>query len=72
MLFLSRRGTGISECFSDLKSERIEILILKDKRGLGIFPNSGINRGQDYLQISSIIPGGPVDQDGRLKTGKRV
>lgn len=57
---------------SDLNSERLEILILKDERGLGIILSGGKNTEQEFLQIKSIIPGGAADQNGRLKTGKLI
>jgi carboxyl-terminal processing protease len=49
-------------------SENFEISMKLSLEGIGAL----LSRVSEYTTIASIVPGGPADQDGRLKAGDRV
>lgn len=49
-------------------SENFEISMSLSLEGIGAL----LGRENEYTQISRVVPGGPVDQDGRLKAGDRI
>lgn len=49
-------------------SENFEISMKLSLEGIGAL----LGRESEYTTISSIVPGGPADQDGRLKAGDRI
>jgi carboxyl-terminal processing protease len=53
---------------SPRSSENFEISMKLSLEGIGAL----LGRETEYTVISSIVPGGPADQDGRLKAGDRI
>jgi len=53
---------------SPRSSENFEISMKLSLEGIGAL----LGRENEYTVISSIVPGGPADQDGRLKAGDRI
>lgn len=53
---------------SPRSSENFEISMRLSLEGIGAL----LGRENEYTLISSIVPGGPADQDGRLKAGDRI
>jgi carboxyl-terminal processing protease len=53
---------------SPRSSENFEISMKLSLEGIGAL----LGRENEYTLISSIVPGGPADQDGRLKAGDRI
>ena len=53
---------------SPRSSENFEISMRLSLEGIGAL----LGRETEYTSIASIVPGGPADQDGRLKAGDRV
>ena len=53
---------------SQRTSENFEISMSLSLEGIGAL----LGRESEYTQISSIVPGGPADQDGRLQAGDRI
>jgi carboxyl-terminal processing protease len=53
---------------SPRSSENFEISMKLSLEGIGAL----LGRESEYTVISSIVPGGPADQDGRLKAGDRI
>jgi carboxyl-terminal processing protease len=53
---------------SPRSSENFEISMKLSLEGIGAL----LSRENEYTLISSIVPGGPADQDGRLKAGDRI
>ena len=49
-------------------SENFEISMKLSLEGIGAL----LGRENEYTLISSVVPGGPADQDGRLKAGDRI
>lgn len=49
-------------------SENFEISMKLSLEGIGAL----LSRTAEYTTIASVVPGGPADQDGRLKAGDRV
>jgi carboxyl-terminal processing protease len=49
-------------------SENFEISMSLSLEGIGAL----LGRENEYTLISSVVPGGPADQDGRLKAGDRI
>ena len=49
-------------------SENFEISMKLSLEGIGAL----LGRESEYTTISSVVPGGPADQDGRLKAGDRI
>jgi carboxyl-terminal processing protease len=49
-------------------SENFEISMKLSLEGIGAL----LGRENEYTVISSVVPGGPADQDGRLKAGDRI
>ncbi|MDZ4731903.1 MAG: carboxy terminal-processing peptidase [Xanthomonadales bacterium] len=49
-------------------SENFEISMKLSLEGIGAL----LSRLSEYTTIASVVPGGPADQDGRLKAGDRV
>jgi carboxyl-terminal processing protease len=49
-------------------SENFEISMKLSLEGIGAL----LSRVAEYTTIASVVPGGPADQDGRLKVGDRV
>ena len=49
-------------------SENFEISMKLSLEGIGAL----LGRVNEYTTISSVVPGGPADQDGRLKAGDRI
>lgn len=49
-------------------SENFEISMKLSLEGIGAL----LSRVTEYTTIASVVPGGPADQDGRLKAGDRV
>lgn len=49
-------------------SENFEISMKLSLEGIGAL----LSRVSEYTTIASVVPGGPADQDGRLKAGDRV
>jgi carboxyl-terminal processing protease len=49
-------------------SENFEISMKLSLEGIGAL----LGRESEYTSISRVVPGGPADQDGRLKAGDRV
>ncbi len=49
-------------------SENFEISMSLSLEGIGAL----LGRENEYTVISSVVPGGPADQDGRLKAGDRI
>jgi len=49
-------------------SENFEISMKLSLEGIGAL----LGRQNEYTLINSVVPGGPADQDGRLKAGDRV
>jgi carboxyl-terminal processing protease len=53
---------------SPRSSENFEISMKLSLEGIGAL----LGRENEYTLISSIVPGGPAEQDGRLKAGDRI
>ena len=53
---------------SPRNSENFEISMRLSLEGIGAL----LGRENEYTTISSVVPGGPADQDGRLKAGDRI
>jgi carboxyl-terminal processing protease len=53
---------------SPRSSENFEISMKLSLEGIGAL----LGRENEYTSIASVVPGGPADQDGRLKSGDRV
>jgi carboxyl-terminal processing protease len=53
---------------SPRNSENFEISMKLSLEGIGAL----LGRESEYTLISSIVPGGPADKDGRLKAGDRI
>ena len=53
---------------SPRSSENFEISMRLSLEGIGAL----LGRENEYTLISSIVPGGPAEQDGRLKAGDRI
>jgi carboxyl-terminal processing protease len=53
---------------SPRNSENFEISMRLSLEGIGAL----LSRESEYTRISSIVPGGPADKDGRLKAGDRI
>jgi carboxyl-terminal processing protease len=53
---------------SPRSSENFEISMKLSLEGIGAL----LGRESEYTVISSVVPGGPADQDGRLKAGDRI
>jgi carboxyl-terminal processing protease len=53
---------------SPRSSENFEISMKLSLEGIGAL----LGRENEYTLISSVVPGGPADQDGRLKAGDRI
>jgi len=53
---------------SPRSSENFEISMKLSLEGIGAL----LGRENEYTVISSVVPGGPADQDGRLKAGDRI
>lgn len=53
---------------SPRSSENFEISMKLSLEGIGAL----LSRVSEYTTIASVVPGGPADQDGRLKAGDRV
>jgi carboxyl-terminal processing protease len=49
-------------------SENFEISMKLSLEGIGAL----LSRQSEYTTIASVVPGGPADQDGRLKAGDRI
>ena len=49
-------------------SENFEISMKLSLEGIGAL----LGRENEYTEISRVVPGGPVDKDGRLKAGDRI
>ena len=49
-------------------SENFEISMSLSLEGIGAL----LGRENEYTLISSVVPGGPADKDGRLKAGDRI
>jgi len=53
---------------SPRSSENFEISMKLSLEGIGAL----LSRENEYTLISSVVPGGPADKDGRLKAGDRI
>ncbi len=53
---------------SPRNSENFEISMRLSLEGIGAL----LGRENEYTTISSVVPGGPAEQDGRLKAGDRI
>ncbi|XP_043224900.1 membrane-associated guanylate kinase, WW and PDZ domain-containing protein 1-like isoform X6 [Amphibalanus amphitrite] len=54
---------------SALGGQTIRTTLCKSPQGLGFTIVGGDNDEEEFLQIKSVVPGGPSDRDGRLQTG---
>lgn len=43
---------------------------MKSSRGFGFTIVGGDGENKEFLQIKNVVPGGPADVDGKLRTGK--
>lgn len=69
--FMNAFATSIEPHTSYLSprtSENFEISMKLSLEGIGAL----LSRVSEYTTIASVVPGGPADQDGRLKAGDRV
>ncbi|XP_067928192.1 membrane-associated guanylate kinase, WW and PDZ domain-containing protein 2-like isoform X2 [Watersipora subatra] len=53
----------------ELSGERLSTLLTKSLRGFGFTIVGGEERDEEFLQIKNVVPNGPADQDGVLRTG---
>ncbi|CDW55828.1 membrane associated guanylate kinase, WW and PDZ [Trichuris trichiura] len=56
---------------TELRGEMVTAVLVKGHKGLGftLVGSDGTSRGQEFLQIKSVLPGGPAYKDGRLRMG---
>ncbi|KFD65425.1 hypothetical protein M514_03814 [Trichuris suis] len=56
---------------TELRGEMVTAVLVKGHKGLGftLVGSDGNSRGQEFLQIKSVLPGGPAYKDGRLRMG---
>lgn len=54
----------------ELTGESQRTTLTKSPRGFGFTIVGGDERDEEFLQIKNVVPNGPADQDGCLRTGK--
>ncbi|XP_014679317.1 PREDICTED: membrane-associated guanylate kinase, WW and PDZ domain-containing protein 1-like [Priapulus caudatus] len=52
-----------------LRGELIDALLVKSQRGFGFTIVGGDESNDEFLQVKNIVPDGPADVDGKLRTG---
>lgn len=55
---------------TELVGDRLVTHLTKSSRGFGFTIVGGDERDEEFLQIKNVVPHGPADQDGVLKTGQ--
>uniref|UniRef100_A0A5S6R650 Membrane-associated guanylate kinase, WW and PDZ domain-containing protein 2 n=1 Tax=Trichuris muris TaxID=70415 RepID=A0A5S6R650_TRIMR len=56
----------------ELRGETLTAVLIKGHRGLGftlVGSDGASSRGPEFLQVKSVLPGGPAYKDGRLRMG---
>lgn len=54
---------------TELTGETLSTTLIKSPRGFGFTIVGGDERDEEFLQIKNVVPNGPADQDGMLRTG---
>lgn len=54
----------------ELHGEFISATLTKSSRGFGFTIVGGDECNEDFLQIKNVVPNGPADTNGKLRTGK--
>ena len=55
---------------AELSGEKLTTTLTKSPRGFGFTIVGGDERDEEFLQIKNVVPNGPADQNGVLRTGE--